>query len=189
MKTLAERFAAKVDPHGSVPTHRPELGPCHVWTAATRNGYGVIAIDDRLAYANRVAFFLATGAWPIKHALHHCDNPLCVKAIADEHGPAHIYDGSDADNARDREARNRGGQGLRTGARNGSRTHPERRPRGEGHWGCKLKDADIDRVFELRATGLTQEAIGALLGVSGVRVSQILRGDRSTARGKRQIDG
>ena len=33
--TLEERFWRKVDKNGPIPEHRPELGPCWVWTAGT----------------------------------------------------------------------------------------------------------------------------------------------------------
>ena len=39
--TLEERFWKYVDRHGSVPEHRPELGPCWLWLKGiNRDGYG-----------------------------------------------------------------------------------------------------------------------------------------------------
>ena len=93
-KTLAERFAEKVNTNGPTPTHRPELVPCHVWLGAPRpDGYGEISINNKSRLTHRVAFFLAEGRWPEPCALHHCDNAPCVKARADEFGPAHLFEG------------------------------------------------------------------------------------------------
>lgn len=41
LPTTEERFLAKVDVNGPIPLERPDLGPCHLWTASlTRDGYG-----------------------------------------------------------------------------------------------------------------------------------------------------
>ena len=39
-RTLLSRAWAKVNRNGPVPPGRPDLGPCWVWTAARRFGYG-----------------------------------------------------------------------------------------------------------------------------------------------------
>lgn len=88
-----ERFWSKVDKHGPIPAHSPELGPCWVWTAClNRDGYGRFGAGDgsvraayRWAYESLVGP-LAPGLEPD----HLCRNRACVKAIADEYGPAHL---------------------------------------------------------------------------------------------------
>jgi hypothetical protein len=40
-EALPTRFWNKVDKNGPVPPHRPDLGPCWVWTGAKVDGYGV----------------------------------------------------------------------------------------------------------------------------------------------------
>lgn len=47
---------------------------------------------------------------------------------------------------------------------------------GEAHPSAKLSDADVCKVFQLRAEGLTQAAIGTIVGCSDVHVSLILSG-------------
>jgi len=47
--TLEDRFWAKVDKNGPVPAHRPELGPCWIWTAARfKRGYGKFGVEPIL---------------------------------------------------------------------------------------------------------------------------------------------
>jgi HNH endonuclease len=89
--TAEERFWAKVDKNGPIPEYRPELGPCWPWTGAkTDRGYGE-TWDGRVLYAHRFAYELLVG--PIPDGLepdHLCRVRHCVKAIADQHGPAHL---------------------------------------------------------------------------------------------------
>ena len=85
---LTERFWVKVD--------KGDGTGCWLWTAATNSaGYGVVKAAERLAYAHRVAYELLVGPIPEGLELDHvkergCTSTLCVKAIADEHGPAHL---------------------------------------------------------------------------------------------------
>lgn len=110
----AEEFWAKTMP--CPPTD------CLLWIAGSfSNGYGCAEWDGKAQKAHRVAFFLTHGYWP--HVCRHtCDTPPCVN-------PAHLLDGTNADNAHDAVARGR----MASGDRNGSRAHIERRPRGDYH--------------------------------------------------------
>lgn len=105
MRSLEARFWEKVDKSG--PIVRPDLGPCWVWTSSIRrDGYGMIWIgayldgEARAEFSHRVAFFLARGRWPEPCALHLCDTRACVR---DEH----LFEGTKADNNRDRAAKGR----------------------------------------------------------------------------------
>lgn len=103
MISLYDRFWEKVDKNGPVPAHRPELGPCWVWTAGRSHGYGLIYVDrSGKTRAHRVSFFLKHGRWPQPCGLHRCDNRLCVR-------PSHIFEGTKADNVRDMDAKGRRG--------------------------------------------------------------------------------
>jgi hypothetical protein len=83
--TTVVQFWAKVD--------KGEI--CWLWTGRTRSGYGTFKIDGRWKMASRVAYMLLVGPIPEGLELDHikangCTSTLCVKAIADEHGPAHL---------------------------------------------------------------------------------------------------
>jgi len=75
-------LSAKIDMAGPVPEGRPDLGPCHIWTAGrTAKGYGTVRspIDGRARPAHRVLWELAHGPIPAGHDVHHrCHNGSCV---------------------------------------------------------------------------------------------------------------
>jgi hypothetical protein len=151
--TPAERFWMRADKNGPVPAHRPELGPCWVWTGATdgRDGpdcYGRFPFEGRKGeYTHRIAFFLEHGRWPEPFACHHCDNRLCVR-------PSHLFEGTSDDNMKDAAEKGRLPQGAR-------------------HWGAKLTDDDV-RV--IRVAPGTQQEIADHFGINKERVSRIRSG-------------
>jgi len=98
-RDLRELFFSRVNTDGPVPSHCPELGPCHLWTGTISRGYGVLSVEGRPVRTHRIAFFLAEGRWP-ECALHKCDNPPCVRR-------SHLFEGDRTDNAADKMTKGR----------------------------------------------------------------------------------
>ena len=147
------RFWAKVNKDGPVPSHRPELGPCWLWTARrSGKGYGWFWLPPKLVQAHRFAFFLAYGRWPEPCALHHCDNPSCVR-------DDHLFEGTDADNAADRDEKGRRAP-----------------PAGEANGRAKLSRSDVISIRAARAAGESQRSIARRYGVNKSTIGQIDRG-------------
>lgn len=78
-RSLADRFWEKVDKDGPIPAHRPDLGPCWNWTAATNYGYGVLGGNQSSNRAHRIAYEMLIGPIPDGLDLDHlCRNHACV---------------------------------------------------------------------------------------------------------------
>ena len=126
---------------------------CWPWNG-TRDpewGYGGVRVEDRIERSHRVAFFLTHGYWP-KVCRHSCDNPPCCN-------PAHLLDGTHADNAADKVARGRARGGF-----------------GEGHASAKLSCDKVLVIRSLVAKGQTQQEVAIQFGIIQTTVSKIARG-------------
>lgn len=155
--SLQSRYWPRVDTNGPIPEHRPELGPCWVWTAGLTHGYGWIGIGKgRNERAHRLAWIFRFGPIPVGlYVLHKCDNRACVN-------PTHLFLGTHADNMADMVAKGR--------ARGGH-------PAGENHPSIVLSDR---RVAELRARaaqgGITQRQLAKEFNVGQATISRIVSG-------------
>lgn len=115
-RPLDVRFWEKVDKDGPVPEHRPDLGPCWIWTgAADLGGYGKLGRGRRaegFVKASHISWAIHHGVFPgVLDVCHHCDYPLCVR-------PGHLFLGTGADNMRDAQRK-----GRLVGAGKGERNH------------------------------------------------------------------
>jgi hypothetical protein len=169
-------------------------GECWPWTGATRSGYGCLTVKvdgkPKSRRAARMAWALANGRplGPGMMALHRCDNPPCCN-------PAHLYEGTAADNMADKVARGRqsrsGARNPARGDRNGARLHPERLRRGASHpWrlhpervlrgerhpNAKLSDEDVQGIRDAVASGQRQADVAARYGITQGHVSAVKRG-------------
>jgi len=119
---------------------------CHEWMAGkTDKGYGAVWINGSSQTAHRVAFAIHFGL--VQEAMlvcHHCDNPLCVN-------PSHLFLGTASDNVQDCLSKGRGNPAI--GDRNGSRLHPQSRPRGERHVKSKLTVHQVLAIRKQYASG------------------------------------
>jgi hypothetical protein len=143
-----ERFETKVDRSGG-----PDA--CHIWTGTVNDaGYGYFWFEGKNRKAHRVAYFFMHGRWPEPCCCHQCDTPGCVNG-------AHLFEGTDADNHADRDAKGR-----------------QRTPRGEGHGSAKLTTEDVLYVREQHSAGVSARELARRLGVASRTVDKIVNGER-----------
>lgn len=136
-----QRFWAKVDRRG------PD--ECWPWKAGkTARGYGSFFIAGKAENAQRVAFYLTHGYWPVM-GRHTCDNPPCCN-------PAHVIDGSHADNMQDMKERGR-----------------QFSLRGEAHCASKLTETDVVSIRRRLAAGEARTALAGEYRVSYMLISRI----------------
>lgn len=154
MPSLEDRFWEKVEVAG------PD--ECWEWQAYKdgcgygqifREKIGGIRHNDR---AHRISWELHNGPIPADlQVLHTCDNPPCCN-------PAHLWLGTPADNAADREEKGRGNRGHVWG---------------EGHGQSKLTEDQVLEIRMLYATGgITHQALANRHGVTREAISRIMQG-------------
>ncbi len=111
-RPLPIRFWEKVNKNGPIPAHRPELGPCWIWTGARHGpkGYGDVTVSGQQKdSAHRVAWILQFGAIPQGLCVcHHCDEKVCMRG-------SHLFLGTTGDNTRDCKSKNRNARGETQG--------------------------------------------------------------------------
>lgn len=150
---LDQSFWAKMDKSG--PPH-PRLGtPCWIWQGAkTRRGdfgYGYGKLGNKVYYAHRRAYALATGTDPGElFVCHKCDVPLCCN-------PDHLFLGTPKDNTDDAAAK-------------GRLNHA----RGEDSGTTTLTNDQALEILKLKGVMLHRD-IAAKFGVSKQIVSRIHR--------------
>jgi hypothetical protein len=156
-KSLRERLYEKVNKNGPIPAHRPELGPCHIYTGFKQHfGYGYIKVNGKNKPVHVVVYELEHGPVPAgKKVLHHCDNPPCCR-------DSHLFSGTQKENVQDCIAKGRRVQ-------HGSK--------GEAHWGAKLTWALVQEMRRRGAEGEKSPALAVAFGMSARNVRRILRGD------------
>lgn len=149
-------FLAKVDKSGPVPPHRPELGPCWLWTGGkTEKRYGLIREGHAgpRHLAHRVSWRLLVGEIPEgAFVLHHCDVPPCIR-------PEHLFLGDHAANMADMAAKGRC-----------------KEQRGRRHALTRLTEADVVAMRQEWARGDKLKDIAARRSISESTASYIVNG-------------
>lgn len=149
--TVEERFWSKVDKFGPIPTHRPELGPCWLFTGTPSQKYGIFWDGERFIKAHRFSWILRHGLTPGSlFVCHHCDVGRCIN-------PTHLFLGTSAQNSADMVSK-------------------ARQACGENNGYSKFADSDIEKIFALRDTGLLQKEIAERVGCTQAYVANVLLG-------------
>jgi hypothetical protein len=121
---------------------------CLLWLlSCNRKGYGQMRHDGKNRRAHRLSWKATKGPIPDGMIVcHKCDVRACIN-------PAHLFLGTDADNAADRDAK-----GRRLG------------PAGETNGFAKLTEADVRAI---RSDSRSQSAIADAYGIRQGHVSRI----------------
>jgi hypothetical protein len=152
------RFWEKVDKHGPVPDHSPELGPCWLWLAGLfGNGYGIFRLDRKLRRAHIVSYEWHVGPTNGLQVQHACNVKRCVN-------PAHLSLGDQKQNIEYARSLGR----MATGVRSGMHTHDL----------TILSDDEVREIHRLASEGVPQDVIAEQFGVTQTMVSHIARGER-----------
>jgi hypothetical protein len=154
--TSADRFWAKVDKGGPIPPHRPELGPCWIWTGATTEwGYGKLHVEKVWYVAHRRSYEMRHGAVPPGLLVcHRCDTPACIR-------PAHLFLGTSQQNTRDMHSKGRAALAGAKGVRN---CH------------AKLTDAQVLAIRQRFDDGEMIVTLAAEFGLTRYAMSSIVNG-------------
>lgn len=143
------RLWARVDKSGGEAACWPWQGGSH------KNGHGQIRIAGRVYYVHRVVYSVAVGFTDeLKLVCHKCNNPPCCN-------PAHLYEGTHKDNARDTLMVGSLRKGSRRGARNPA---------------ARLSETDVAEVRGWLAEGVSKAEIARRKGVSRTAIYWIEKG-------------
>lgn len=168
-RPLEEKFWARL----------PEGPGCRLWTGPLNGqGYGRFIYGGRQLMAHRVAWELTNGPIPDgQDACHTCDKDYPLGDITYRRcgEPTHLFLGTQADNIADMCAKGR----QAVGDRNGTRIHPERRPRGSKHGMAKLTASQVAEIRDRYADrGISQRVLASEYGIHQSHLSAIVRGAR-----------
>jgi len=141
---------------------------CWEWAkGCDQKGYGIIWADGKTLKAHRLSWIIHYGEIPASDSYHgtmvchHCDNPRCVN-------PEHLFLGTAQDNNDDMVNKKRNRCGI--GSKHGTKTTPNKIPRGETHGMARLTGNDVKLIRSGKHTG---RYLASKLGVTESTISMI----------------
>jgi hypothetical protein len=129
-----------------------KVNDCWLWQGARNRGYGRIRIDGEMVYIHRWIYQeLRNIILPdsIK-VLHKCDTPNCWQ-------PKHLFEGTQLDNIKDRDAKGRGRWAL------GVRQHL-----------AKLTDEKVLKIRKMAREGYSNIKIAVMFGVTSACIGNVV---------------
>ena len=156
LSSVSDRFLSKIEKNNA---------GCHLWVGyKNKDGYGYFGVRRKSVRAHRFAWECANGQIPKgMYVCHICDNPSCVNV-------EHLFLGTQKENMTDAKMKGR----IASGDRQGSRTRPETRPRGESHCRCRFTR---EQVLFIRASDLSQRNLAGMFSVSKGAIQHIKNND------------
>ena len=155
--TTIERFWLKVNTHGPIPPHRPELGQCWLWTGKpTHYGYGVFNFNGKQQKTHRIMWKIHFGEIDAKtEVCHACDNTMCCRI-------EHLFTGTHKENMMDMLAKKRCFMG-------------------ESHFAARLKLSDVREIrrrASLDNSLQNRQAIAREFNIRTGYATDIIKGNR-----------
>lgn len=127
---------------------------CWIWQGyCTPKGYGTTQIKGKNKLVHRVSYQEFIGPIPkdLPNICHQCDTPPCCN-------PEHLFPGTNQDNMKDRDNKNRQAKGSQQGL-------------------SKLTDNNIIQICSKYASGnYTQTELAEEYNISQTQIGQIVRG-------------
>lgn len=137
---------------------------CWPWTKAKdKDGYALFKVRGRMLRVTRTILAIGGVNMTGKHACHRCDNPPCCN-------PAHLFDGTPAENVADRDEKGRASRGDA----HWTRTRKDAVPRGSRCGAARVDEDAVVKIRKMYADGATQKDIAAAFGVWQTTICDIV---------------
>lgn len=125
---------------------------CWIWLSSTADAYGEFRWNGKYYKGHRVSYLLHRGDLNGLQVLHTCDNRSCTN-------PKHLFLGTNADNVRDRDSKNRVCHGER-------------------HHDCKLTNEQVEEIKWKSALGFTTRMLAKDYKIDQSHVTRIMNGQK-----------